>query len=54
MQAIDPNYGRTWMFFPDDTGTPHIIELTSPESNVKFTMVHDDPDSKVSFWLYNK
>lgn len=55
MQEIDPNYGKTWMFFPDDYGNPYIINLSTPsETNVKFQMVHDDPDSKVTFWLYNK
>ncbi|XP_055541431.1 lipase member H-like isoform X2 [Wyeomyia smithii] len=30
MRSIDPNYGVTWMFLPDDKGTPHIVDLTTP------------------------
>ncbi|XP_058819416.1 lipase member H-like isoform X2 [Topomyia yanbarensis] len=30
LRNIDPNYGVTWMFLPDDKGTPHIVDLTMP------------------------
>jgi hypothetical protein len=57
VQQIDQNYGKTWMFFPDEQGNPQIIELTQSNPNdarSPFAMNHDNPDSKVSFWLYNK
>lgn len=53
---MDQNYGKTWMFFPDENGTPQIIELTQSNQDARspFAMSHDNPDSKISFWLYNK
>ncbi|XP_058057071.1 lipase member H [Anopheles bellator] len=30
LKALDPNYGVTWMFMPDDNGTPHIVDLSQP------------------------
>jgi hypothetical protein len=42
------------MFFPDDHGNPQIIDLTQNNTSAKFALVHDDPDSKITMWLYNK
>lgn len=44
------------MFFPDEYGNPQIIDLVEYPSNAstKLAMVHDNADSKVTFWLYNK
>lgn len=30
LKVIDPNYGVTWMFMPDDQGMPHVVDLTVP------------------------
>ncbi|XP_065095338.1 lipase member H-like isoform X4 [Ochlerotatus camptorhynchus] len=30
LKSIDPNYGVTWMFLPDDQGVPHVVDLTTP------------------------
>lgn len=42
------------MFFPDGDGNPQIIDLNNNEVNVRFSLAHEEPDSKVSMWLYNK
>jgi len=54
MQYVDPNYGRTWMFIPDENGTPHFVDLKQPNSNTRQEVMFDAPDEKISFWLYNK
>lgn len=46
---------KTWMFMPDGDGNPHIVDLVSPTTNLRQeAQMFDDPDSKVTFWLYNK
>lgn len=42
------------MFFPDEDGNPQVIELTEPDPNLRISMAHQDPDDKISIWLYNK
>jgi hypothetical protein len=54
LRSVDPSYGKTWMFFPDGEGNPQIIDLKENDQNVRFSFAHDDPDSKISMWLYNK
>lgn len=55
IRNFDPNYGRTWMFFPDGEGNPQVISLAEPnDPNVRYSLAHDDPDSKITLWLYNK
>ena len=54
IQAVDATYGKTWMFFPDEDGNAQIIQLSTNGARSPFAMSHDDPDSKISFWLYNK
>lgn len=54
IKNFDPNYGVTWMFFPDGNGTPQIIDLTESDPKVRFSLAHDNPDSKITMWLYNK
>ena len=54
IKRYDPNYGTTWMFFPDGEGNPQIIDLNDNEANVRLSLAHEEPDSKVIMWLYNK
>lgn len=54
IQHYDPNYGKTWMFFPDGDGNAQIIELNQAGSSVRFTLAHDNPDAKIVMWLYDK
>lgn len=54
IKNYDPNYGKTWMFFPDGDGNPQIIDLHESDTNVRFSLAHEDPDSKITMWLYNK
>lgn len=56
IKSYDPNYGTTWMFFPDGDGNAQIIDLSDKETDadVRFSLAHEDPDSKISMWLYNK
>lgn len=42
------------MFFPDDDGNPQMINLVETDPNVRFSMAHENPDSKIIMWLYNK
>lgn len=43
------------MFFPDGEGNPQVISLAEPnDPNVRYSLAHDDPDSKITLWLYNK
>jgi hypothetical protein len=42
------------MFFPDGDGNPQVIELAENDPNVRFSLAHEDPDSKITMWLYNK
>lgn len=51
---MDPNYGETWMFFPDDEGNPQIIDLTEPDPNMRFAFIDEDPDAKIALYYYNK
>lgn len=52
IKKYDPNYEKTWMFFPDGNGTPHVIDLIgNVESETKFI---SNFDSKVTMFLYNK
>ncbi|CRK97955.1 CLUMA_CG011327, isoform A, partial [Clunio marinus] len=50
----DPEYGKTWMFFPNGEGKPQVIELIETNPNAKFSLAHENPDSKITLWLYNK
>jgi hypothetical protein len=57
MQKYDASYGKSWMFFPDEDGNPQVIKLSQPqndEQGLKFALVHDNADSKITFYLYNK
>lgn len=54
IKSFDANYGKTWMFFPDENGNAQIIDLTQNDNNVRFSLAHEDPDSKISLWLFNK
>lgn len=54
VRTADPTYGKTWMFFPDGDGNPQIISLKENDKNVRFNMAHENPDSKITMWLYNK
>jgi hypothetical protein len=54
IKRYDPNYGKTWMFFPDGDGNPQIIDLSQMDGQKRFSLAHDDPDAKISMWLYNK
>lgn len=42
------------MFFPDGEGNPQVITLAENDPNVRYSLAHDDPDSKITLWLYNK
>lgn len=50
----DENYGKTWMFFPDGDGNAQIIELNQPGASVRFTFAHENPDTKIVLWLFDK
>lgn len=54
IKMYDPSYGTSWMFFPDGDDNPQIIELTENETNVRYSLAHEEPDTKVTMWLYNK
>ncbi|XP_070500866.1 inactive pancreatic lipase-related protein 1 [Chironomus tepperi] len=54
MKYIDPNYGITWMFIPDDHGSNHFVDLVKPTTNTRQEVMFDDPHEKINFWLYNK
>ena len=42
------------MFFPDGEGNPQIIDLNENDSSTRISLAHDNPDSKIMMWLYNK
>lgn len=52
MNTLDPNYGKTWMFFPDESGAPVLIDLS--DSDPVFRSGSLFPETKISMWLYNK
>lgn len=54
IEQYDPSYGKTWMFFPDDKGYPQVIYLNDNDISQKFSLAHDNPDNKITMWLYNK
>ncbi|XP_049533431.1 pancreatic lipase-related protein 2 [Anopheles darlingi] len=53
LKAIDPNYGVTWMFMPDDTGTPHIVDLTEPNDTARSER-RGNLNEDVNFYYYRQ
>lgn len=54
---MDPNYGVTWMYFPDGDDNPQVIDLTQEsqmKQDPKFLFFDPDRDSKVTMYIYNK
>lgn len=46
----DPNYGKTWMYFPNGDGVPIIANLTDPGSVRQLDPFGDQSD--VTYFLY--
>ncbi|XP_055632870.1 uncharacterized protein LOC129773297 [Toxorhynchites rutilus septentrionalis] len=53
LRNIDPNYGITWMFLPDDQGTPHIVDLTTP-NDTGHERAGANCNEEVTFYLYRQ
>lgn len=52
---MDPNYGKTWMFFPDGDGNSQIAYLVYPNSTVRSeNPVLMDQRNEIYYYLYRK
>lgn len=49
----DPDYGKTWMYFPDGDGQPQVVNLTEAEKNTSQSR-SSSTDSEVTFQLYTR
>lgn len=52
---MDPNYGKTWMFFPDGDGNPQIAYLVYPNATVRSeNPILMDERKEIYYYLYRK
>ncbi|XP_029727440.2 lipase member H isoform X1 [Aedes albopictus] len=55
LKSIDPNYGVTWMFLPDDQGVPHVVDLTTPnDTSSDGKNIWSDVNDQVTFYMYRQ
>ncbi|XP_038107065.1 pancreatic lipase-related protein 2 isoform X1 [Culex quinquefasciatus] len=54
LRMIDPNYGVTWMFLPDDQGNPHIVDLTMPNDTNSQERAGSNCNRDVTFYFYRQ
>lgn len=48
-----PDYGKTWLYFPDGDGVPHIVNLTSASVEQEHqSYLRKDFDKKIEYRLY--
>ncbi|XP_055598824.1 inactive pancreatic lipase-related protein 1 isoform X2 [Uranotaenia lowii] len=54
LKSIDPNYGVTWMFMPDDKGNLHVVDLTVPANESSSERAANNCNEDVTFYYYRK
>lgn len=51
---FDPDYGKTWMYFPDGDGNPQVMYLTEPKPISRNDERRRPVREQVNFMLYTR
>ena len=54
LPITDPNYGITWMLFPDEFGEPHFVDLTLTFNDTSAARAGSDFNNDITFYFYRK